>query len=954
MIVSARDIIKRRQKMVLLADASVLGWRVVNEYEVNPIASDSDDEKRIYKAEARAARKAREDRSKKAKRFGPYRREHPAPTATVSSSQGARQKPGLCFSCGKPGHWKHECPNSNSNNKISISLCSNISETPERVVELNQNEGSEKLRDAIYVSKSTEVVTGIEPNSHTEVGKVSPVGRLKQYANKWKAVSDNSYIIDVISNGYKLPFKSTPDQVDLKNNRSAKDNPVFVESEIASLTQKGVVSEVFNKPHVVNPLTVACGKSGKLRLVLDCRHINPHLHLFKTKFEDIHVAESMFDLDSYIYTFDLKGAYHHVDIFPEHTKFLGFSWEKDGIVRYYVYNSLPFGISTAGHIFTKVLRVLIKYWRSLGHRVIMFLDDGIGADVCQDKAVEQSSFVRSSLIDFGFLLAEEKCSWEPKRVGFWLGHKLDYVSNRIFISDERIERLEMSVKSMLFQVSRDDMHYVPVRVLASLVGQIISLQSVVGKVVCRHTKYLYRCIESRASWNSKVLVSVSAMEEIRFWENNARLLNSKGKIIKRELKADLCICTDASALGYGGFVAEFKNSPCDLDAVKLIKELFDSDGACLAPEVGGGITGSLLGHKASGLQNSSDCMEHVGRAIKLKDFDIYNVGRVFPEVNTEWGKARSCTPENCNPGSGCKSLPEASSHEDNVQLSRKLTDLSKCRNVSWFVDSNQHSTDMWGKIPESVVTGAWSEYESGKSSTWRELESFRRVLLSNVKIVAGSQVLLYTDNKNLTYILSSGSTIDDLHELCMSIHLACEKHSIGLMAVWIPRERNVEADYLSRCLECDDWSVSRDVFVYLDAKWGPHTVDRFAIQYNAQCNRFNSRWWVPGCETVDSFTVDWSYDVNWLVPPPARIMDCIDKMRIDGCQGTLIIPEWKSAPFWPLLVNETGSFREGIVDTFMLPVVGGVCGGRGNNGVFGKEPFSFRMVALKCDWSKHR
>ena len=59
------EIIKHRQKLVMLADSSELGWRVVHEYETNPIASDSEDEKRIFKAEARANRNANAEKSKK-------------------------------------------------------------------------------------------------------------------------------------------------------------------------------------------------------------------------------------------------------------------------------------------------------------------------------------------------------------------------------------------------------------------------------------------------------------------------------------------------------------------------------------------------------------------------------------------------------------------------------------------------------------------------------------------------------------------------------------------------------------------------------------------------------------------------------------------------------------------------------------------------------------------------
>ena len=59
------------------------------------------------------------------------------------------------------------------------------------------------------------------------------------------------------------------------------------------------------------------------------------------------------------------------------------------------------------------------------------------------------------------------------------------------------------------------------------------------------------------------------------------------------------------------------------------------------------------------------------------------------------------------------------------------------------------------------------------------------------------------------------------------------------------------ADDLSRCGDCDDWSVNDQVFKELDMKWGPQTMDRFASQYNTKCKRFNSRFWVPGTQGIN-------------------------------------------------------------------------------------------------------
>ena len=107
-----------------------------------------------------------------------------------------------------------------------------------------------------------------------------------------------------------------------------------------------------NKPPVVvNPLTVAYGKSRKPRLVLDCRYINPELFKYKVCFEDQSVAKQIFCKGDYLFSFDIRSAYHHIMIFPEHRQFLGFCWETENGKGYYVYNVLPFGISTAGLIF---------------------------------------------------------------------------------------------------------------------------------------------------------------------------------------------------------------------------------------------------------------------------------------------------------------------------------------------------------------------------------------------------------------------------------------------------------------------------------------------------------------------------------------------------------------------------------------------------------------------------
>ena len=59
---SGTELVSKRVKAIKLADKSEFGWATVNEYLSDELASDSDDEKRIYRAERRAGRKINKEK----------------------------------------------------------------------------------------------------------------------------------------------------------------------------------------------------------------------------------------------------------------------------------------------------------------------------------------------------------------------------------------------------------------------------------------------------------------------------------------------------------------------------------------------------------------------------------------------------------------------------------------------------------------------------------------------------------------------------------------------------------------------------------------------------------------------------------------------------------------------------------------------------------------------------
>ena len=113
---------ERRQKLILLADKSQYGWKTVLEYNHHDLADDEEDEKTIHRAESRAARSTKRFTSRPMRQRSNFT--STSTTAQLSAPQlpnlfsrvnpqlsSQRSASGLCFACGKPGHWRAFCPN---------------------------------------------------------------------------------------------------------------------------------------------------------------------------------------------------------------------------------------------------------------------------------------------------------------------------------------------------------------------------------------------------------------------------------------------------------------------------------------------------------------------------------------------------------------------------------------------------------------------------------------------------------------------------------------------------------------------------------------------------------------------------------------------------------------------------------------------------------------------------
>ena len=173
------------------------------------------------------------------------------------------------------------------------------------------------------------------------------------------------------------------------------------------------------------------------------------------------------------------------------------------------------------------------------------------------------------------------------------------------------------------------------------------------------------------------------------------------------------------------------------------------------------------------------------------------------------------------------------------------------------------------------------EYLLDASSTLRELFGIAEFIREVGPLLRGGRFRVFLDNLGCVFIMggvvpesaigclswgeyvTGGSPNPDLQRLAVQLFEAQLAGSFVLQAVWRPREENVRADFLSRVAAMlqHAYCLRPSLFRWLDERWGPHTIDRFASIDARQplapphTGRFCSLYFHPEAAWVDAFSV---------------------------------------------------------------------------------------------------
>ena len=311
-----------------------------------------------------------------------------------------------------------------------------------------------------------------------------------------------------------------PGAYEEENNKSFEKDQEFAIEAGEKLVKLEILKEVKRcEVSCVNPLTVAINGVGKRQLCIDLSlYVNQFNATFKFKIESTLQFLQVVKAGDWMFAFDLKSAYHQIEMFKEHWKFLGLALKINGVKKFFVFTCLPFGLNDAARALTKLLRFPLQRWRGWGIKAFVHLDDGIGA-VAGEKEVQR-------VAHFGLMTSEDKCTWRVTREIEWTGWCINTKDFMIYVPERKILKAEGKLELLLAQAGQD----VKVKELASVVGLVISFGLAVGRAARFYTRFssieVVRAAEEKG-WGASLVLSEEVLAELRFWREKLRALNGQ-------------------------------------------------------------------------------------------------------------------------------------------------------------------------------------------------------------------------------------------------------------------------------------------------------------------------------------------------------------------------------------------------------------------------------------------
>lgn len=202
-------------------------------------------------------------------------------------------------------------------------------------------------------------------------------GRLKLFHLKWANITSSPWVRNTISTGLKINFLSLPPNRYMISKHSDTENTAIIK-ELQLLQQKSVlipVPEEEKETGFYSPLFLVQKPNGSYRTIFNLKSLNKFVVYEKFKMESIRSTIPLLTKNCVMASIDLEDAYYHVPIHPDYQRYLRLAVQRRGKIIHLQFQAMPFGISSAPRVFTKLIREVMAYAHCFDITCVPYLDD---------------------------------------------------------------------------------------------------------------------------------------------------------------------------------------------------------------------------------------------------------------------------------------------------------------------------------------------------------------------------------------------------------------------------------------------------------------------------------------------------------------------------------------------------------------------------------------------------
>ena len=303
-------------------------------------------------------------------------------------------------------------------------------------------------------------ILGISLNTIPHLESLPAAGRTWFCQGNWRIISSDAWIAQVVG-GYRLELMTQPNQrrppcpITM-----GKAESMAITSEIGKLSEKGAFQPCVGQ--FLSQLFLVPKKDGSQRPVINLKPLNLLIQKQKFKMEGAKVIRDLLQRGDWMTSIDLKDAYLSVPVAKEHRKYLRFAWGN----TVFEFQCLPFGLSSAPRIFTKLLKPVMALLRKKGIRCIIFLDDLLIMGKVKKELESLSQEIILLLQLLGFRINFEKSHLTPTQTIKYLGFWIDSTKMIISLPEDKVRGIIQACQTAVLKQK------LSVRDLARLLGRM--------------------------------------------------------------------------------------------------------------------------------------------------------------------------------------------------------------------------------------------------------------------------------------------------------------------------------------------------------------------------------------------------------------------------------------------------------------------------------------------------